>query len=144
MKIAIVGSRDARADQLDFVCERIDEFLAGFSDRPTIISGGAPGIDKMAEDYARFRSLPTEIHEADWKSLGKAAGPIRNSKIVKTADIVIAFPDKKSKGTWDTVDKALTANKPVYIVPLASMVFNGSTSAFQAEGSGPNPDGRST
>lgn len=125
MKIAIVGSREDHEERREFIYSKIDEFVANLPGAFTIVSGGAPGVDSMAKDYARLHDIPTEIFPADWRRLGKSAGPLRNSQIVATADVVIAFPDKKSVGTWDTVNKALRAKKPVYIVPLASIVFNG-------------------
>jgi hypothetical protein len=55
--------------------------------------------------------VPTIVHEADWVVLGKAAGPTRNTHIVDTADYVVAFWDLRSRGTADSIRKALYAGK---------------------------------
>ena len=52
---------------------------------------------------------------ADWKRYGKRAGPLRNTEIVRQADMVIAFWDGRSRGTRNTIDKALRAGKSVRI-----------------------------
>lgn len=50
---------------------------------------------------------------ADWGSLGKAAGPIRNSLMLTEANpsLVIAFPG--GKGTADMISKARAAGVKV-------------------------------
>jgi hypothetical protein len=81
----------------------------------TIVSGGATGADSLAEKYANENGIPMIIHNADWKKHGKAAGPMRNTLIVNECDMLIAFPSKNSKGTWNSVNKAKTQTKHVTI-----------------------------
>lgn len=68
-----------------------------------IISGGAKGVDTLAEQFAKEFNLKNEIFEADWERFGRSAGPRRNEEMVKVADGVIAFWDYKSKGTKTTI-----------------------------------------
>ncbi len=77
-----------------------------------VISGGARGVDKTAEDAARARGLEVEIYPADW-SLGKGAGMIRNKTIVDRAEKLGVFWDGVSPGTKSTLGMAKTARKPV-------------------------------
>lgn len=78
---------------------------------------GAAGRMGPAVTYA-LEKLGMKVLKADWGKYGKAAGPIRNQEIVNVSDIVIAFWNKKSRGTKDTIDKALRGNKPVLVIPF--------------------------
>lgn len=75
----------------------------------TVIQGGAPGADKLARDWCYKQRKVTMIHvPADWDQHGKAAGPIRNEKMIEEEpDLVIAFPG--GRGTADLVKKAKKA-----------------------------------
>jgi hypothetical protein len=74
----------------------------------TIIYGVCPtGADRLAARVARRMELPLEPHPADWKTHGKAAGPIRNEEMAASgADLCLAFWDGKSKGTMDMMGRA--------------------------------------
>lgn len=73
-----------------------------------IVSGGATGVDTLAETYAKKYNIPITIYPADWKTYGKKAGPMRNTLIVNDIEYLIALPDKDSVGTYDTINKAKT------------------------------------
>ena len=47
--------------------------------------------------------MPPLVYEADWKALGRSAGPIRNRQIVIGADHVVASWDELSRGTADVI-----------------------------------------
>lgn len=112
MKVAIVGSRDFNDySQLHYMIDRIRLMFKvdGF------VSGGAKGADSLAETYARACKIPIEVFKPDWDTHGKAAGMIRNGEIVRAADIVVAFWDGKSRGTKNTIDRALHEKKPCFV-----------------------------
>ena len=75
-----------------------------------LIQGGATGADEIAEFVSHMMSLPMEVYRADWGNMGRAAGPIRNQKMLDEGkpDLVIAFPG--GDGTADMVKKAKKAN----------------------------------
>jgi len=73
-----------------------------------IISGGAKGVDKLGERFAKENNLPLEIYPADWKRYGKSAGYKRNLLMAEKADALIALWDGKSKGTNHMIDIANT------------------------------------
>ena len=75
-------------------------------DISTVISGGASGVDKMAERWADEMGYKKEIHPAEWKKYGRRAGPMRNIKIIESCTRVVAFPSKKGRGTQDSIKKA--------------------------------------
>jgi hypothetical protein len=72
----------------------------------TLIEGGAPGADACAAMWARWNFIRIETFLADWKTHGKAAGPIRNRKMITEGkpDLLIAFPG--GRGTADMVRQA--------------------------------------
>ena len=113
-KIAIVGSRGI--NDIDFVEKQFFRILSeeGIDIQNTVIvSGGAAGVDTLAQEIAKKYGLTITIHYPQWR-FGKAAGPIRNSKIVQDADIVLAIRRGVSRGTIDTIRKAKAAKKKVY------------------------------
>ena len=82
-----------------------------------IIHGGAPGADALAEEYAHWRGYATEVFHADWKTHGRAAGPMRNQKMIESnPDLVVAFPLANSVGTHDTLRRAKRARIKTLVV----------------------------
>lgn len=131
MNIAVIGSRefdnyDLLKEELIEFCFDVDyygdaegewcpEYTPRYSDIK-IISGGARGADTLAERFASEFCLDTLIFKADWSLYGKSAGYIRNNDIIKSADIVFAFWDGKSKGTKHSIDLANKYNKGLEII----------------------------
>lgn len=76
----------------------------------SIIQGGAMGADACASDWAYRRKIEDETYQADWNTHGRAAGPIRNQKMIDEGkpDLVVAFPG--GVGTADMVRRAKAAN----------------------------------
>lgn len=77
-----------------------------------IVHGGARGADALAEKEAQGLGLTTEVYPADWENDGRAAGPIRNQRMLDTGiDLVIAFAG--GNGTADMVRRARKAGVEV-------------------------------
>lgn len=108
MKTAIIGSRHIT----DF---DLTQALEGLT-VTEIISGGAAGVDTLAEEFAQNHGLPLTIFPADWKQHGPKAGPLRNKQIVEACQQVVAIWDGSSKGTATTIRMAQQAGKPVRVV----------------------------
>ena len=114
MKLAIVGSRSFF--NFEVFKETLEDYLDKNKIFPTlIISGGAGGVDSLAELWAKDMNIPTQIFKADWNKLGKAAGMLRNTTIINTADKVVAFWDGTSRGTQDSIKKAKVSKKLLII-----------------------------
>jgi hypothetical protein len=108
-RVAIVGSR--AYPRLDL----IEAFVASLPAGTVVVSGGARGVDSVAEIAARDRGLDVVVYQADWERLGRKAGPVRNAEIVANADRVVGFWDGKSRGTLNTVMQADRAGLPVEV-----------------------------
>jgi len=113
MKLAVVGGRDF--NNWELLVSEINR-LRTLYPIDQLISGGASGADAFAERYAELAKLPIKVLPADWKSHGRAAGPIRNKQIIELSDAVLAFWDGSSPGTKSSIDWAVKLNKPYIIV----------------------------
>ena len=109
MKLLIAGSRDID----DF---ELDEYIPGEVD--LIITGGARGVDSLAESYADKNKISKLILRPDYKRYGKAAPLIRNKTMIEIADTVIIVWNGRSTGTKFTVDYAKKLNKNVVLIKV--------------------------
>ena len=78
MKVIIAGGRDI--DDFNLVKEAVKE--SGF-EITEVVSGKAPGADKLGERWAEESGIPVKEFPADWELHGKSAGPIRNVQMAK-------------------------------------------------------------
>jgi hypothetical protein len=111
-KVAIVGSREYPHR------DRVENYVNALPDGTTVVSGGAPGVDRWAEYAAAQRGLKVWVERADWDRYGRAAGPMRNALIVAGAERLVAFWDGSSRGTADTIRKARAAGIPVEVIGI--------------------------
>lgn len=110
MKVAIVGSRKYTN------LRKVQTYIATLPKDTVVISGGAVGVDRIAEAAAKRLGLQVIVYPAEWDKHGIMAGKIRNSLIVEECDRLVAFWDKKSNGTKDSIDKARKAGKPFEVI----------------------------
>jgi hypothetical protein len=119
-RIAIVGSREELAYARRTEVEKLIDSLPQGT---VVITGDAYGVDAWAKHRAWYRGLVCVVCTAPWKSLGKRAGPLRNSEIAQIADRVVAFPnepeDHMGSGTWDAIRQARAAGKEVEVRHVA-------------------------
>ena len=114
MRVAIVGSRNIENE------ENVYELLCRYIPANTteIVSGGATGIDTLAEIYAEKNRLRLTVFKPDYKAFGKRAPLVRNEEIIRHAQYVLAFWDGISHGTAHTVATCVTLGVPVKVIPL--------------------------
>ena len=108
IRLCICGGRDY------FNSKRIYETLDYFhKQNPFIlISGAATGADTIGLKWAFERGVVSEAYPADWKKHGRAAGPIRNQKMLDSKiNVLVAFPG--GVGTNNMIDICVKANVPV-------------------------------
>lgn len=85
-----------------------------------VIHGASRGADTLAARWAEGASVETADFPADWERHGKAAGPIRNQRMLDEGkpDAVVAFPG--GTGTADMVARARKAGVPVWEIAARS------------------------
>jgi len=83
--------------------------------RDTIVTGDATGIDTITDQFGKRNNIPVGTFKANWHKYDLAAGPIRNEKMIKECDELIAFWDGKSKGTRNSIGWAVEMRKPIHI-----------------------------
>ena len=109
MKLLIVGSRSITSFDLSpYISKETD----------TIISGGASGIDSLAEQYADLHRLSKYIIKPHYKLFGRAAPLKRNEQMVDMADEILIIWDGRSKGTKYTIQYAIKTNKPLTVIQV--------------------------
>ena len=119
IRILVTGDRNW-GDQLDdrtLLWGELDGWLS-FGVSIEIIEGCARGADTMAEEWARNRHQELSHFPADWKTYGRAAGPIRNKAMLDYGpDIVLAFHHDitRSKGTANMIGIARVAGVPTKV-----------------------------
>ena len=107
IKLLIAGSRTIREfDLTDYVP----------SNTTLIISGGAQGIDSIAEQFANEHRISKLILLPRYNLFGKAAPLKRNETMIDFADEVLVIWDGISRGTKYTIDYARKKKKPLTIV----------------------------
>lgn len=105
-RVLVTGSRDW-TDQ-----HRIEVDLSIWQDaNAVLITGACPtGADRIAEEIWTSWGQPIERYPADWKTHGKAAGPLRNAEMVNAgADICLAYIRAGSRGASNCADLAIAA-----------------------------------
>lgn len=120
MRVLVCGGRDfnnvpALWRALDELRDKTPEpgitwLFDGASDE---VTGPYVGADYWAHQWALARRISTCRFPAKWKSQGRAAGPIRNARMLTEGqpDFIIAFPG--GRGTADMVSKARAAGVKV-------------------------------
>ncbi len=116
MKILVCGDRNwtDKEAMYDVLCE-----YHRYGTEIVLIHGGCRGADRLAGECAEDAMWDILVYPADWQRYGRAAGPIRNQKMLDEGkpDIVIAFHSNldKSKGTKDMVTRTRKARIPVEV-----------------------------
>ncbi len=105
MKLIIAGGRNYRLSDEDR--QELDRIPIS-----EVVSGGAPGADAGGELYAKDHCLTVTRFPADWRTHGKAAGPIRNRQMAEYADGVALFPG--GRGTDSMFAEATKAGIEIY------------------------------
>jgi len=113
-RVLVTGSRDLTDRTPVWEALMAQAKIAGGLTKITVIHGDACGADAHAKNFCKVYEVLEEKYPADWKSFGKAAGPIRNSVMIAAGvDVVLAFPRGKARGTMDCATKARHAEIPV-------------------------------
>lgn len=112
MRVLITGGRDWRD------VETIKKALMALPPGSTIVHGAASGADAIAHSLALALGHTPEPHWPDYATIETQLAPkIRNQHMVNLgADLCLAFPTSKSRGTWHCVDLAKKAGIEVKVI----------------------------
>lgn len=106
-RVLVCGGRDFNDEELVFATL---SQLHKQSRITAIIEGYATGADDLAREWGYgHRDCAIISFPADWSRHGKAAGPIRNTRMIEEGrpDLVVAFPG--GRGTANMVAQARAA-----------------------------------
>lgn len=110
MRTIIAGSRTILRMSV------FEEALAECPIKPTtLLSGGAAGVDRLGEVWARWNNIPIERYPADWNKHGRVAGFLRNKIMAANAEALIAIWDGKSRGTEHMITEAIKKKLLVHV-----------------------------
>jgi len=107
MKLLIVGSRSIKEYDLE---KHIPK------ETTMIITGGADGIDTLAEKYADKKHISKLILRPQYELYGRFAPLKRNEKMLELCDMALVVWDGRSRGTKYTIDHANKIGKKVILI----------------------------
>ena len=123
MRLLVAGGRDWTDEGFVYrVLDRVDHRRM----ISALIHGGAPGVDTIAGEWAKLNGVmpePYPVTKNEWTRLGKAAGPIRNQRMIDKGrpQGAVIFPG--GRGSQDMrrkLDKAgITRFEPIPLVDLS-------------------------
>ena len=104
MRAIVCGGRDF--DDRQRLWDGLEAFHNSEGRITALAHGAAPGADSMAGQWAKDEGVPVYTYPARWKQEGKAAGPLRNQRMLEDfkPDVVIAFAG--GRGTADMIRRA--------------------------------------
>ena len=120
MKLIIAGGRDFKDKEL-MKSGIISMFYKYgiIKEDLILISGCCRGADKLGEQVLKEMGVEDKNilkFPAHWVLYGNSAGPIRNKTMAIKADVLLAFWDGKSKGTYNMIHLMKDLNKIVEVV----------------------------
>lgn len=115
-KLIIAGSRGFADKELmrNWLYKAAEEAEDGTE--ISLISGMAPGADRLAWEIAQEEGIECLQMPAEWDVHGKSAGYVRNMAMANIADGLMAFWDGKSPGTQHMIRTMQNMDKPVCVV----------------------------
>ncbi len=112
MKVAIIGSRSCGKMTSDDIISYIPSNCA------EVVSGGARGIDSLAQQAAQKLGLSFRCFLPNYSLFGHIAPLQRNISIVDYSDYVLAFWDMRSRGTRNVISYCMKCEKPFKIIKI--------------------------
>jgi hypothetical protein len=115
MKVIIAGSRDLPVSR-EYMQAVVDS--SGFT-VSELVCGMASGVDESGYEWHHMAGgMQAKVMQvpADWKTHGKAAGPIRNRAMAEYADALIAIyrRGRLTPGTRSMISEAKRAGLKIY------------------------------
>lgn len=120
IRVLVCGGRDLDpADAWNWLEKNAKDEIANRLDHHStfrisvLIHGDARGADQGGADWGKSEHAQVLAYPANWRKHGKAAGPIRNTRMLEEGkpDVVIALPG--GRGTANLVSQAVAYGIPV-------------------------------
>ena len=111
MKLLIAGSRSITNIDLEKYIPK---------ETTLIISGGAIGVDTLAERYADRHKISKYIKLPRYDLYGRSAPLKRNEEIANACDKALVIWDGKSRGSKYTIDYLKKIGKEVVVVIIGN------------------------
>jgi len=109
--VLVCGSREWR--DVETVRARLRDLPRGSA----IVHGYCRGADQIAAQIARSLGITEEGYPAQWRTLGRRAGIVRNLALLDMCpDLVVAFWDGRSTGTRHVVETARARGIAVEVI----------------------------
>ncbi len=128
MRVLVTGSRRwDRADVIEACLDIIAAEAAGVGEEQlVVVHGCAVGADALADRWVRRDGHPLQVTAerwpANWTDHGRAAGILRNRKMVAAgADVCLAFVRDASPGAQHCAREAERADIPVQWLDYADL-----------------------
>jgi len=108
LKIGISGSRKYYGQKFAKIVEtmivKILEETKLKKHEVILISGGAKGIDTVAEEVAEKMEIDILVIRPDYRNYPPKIAPLKRNKVIaELSDVLIAIPALDSKGTYHTI-----------------------------------------
>ncbi len=124
INLVVVGS--SRFYDYSIVEEAMDEWAAEEAHPDLVITGGASGVDYLAERWADNNNVAFAVFAEEWNAPrvglqdgGRDAAPTSlTNQLLEAATHVLAFPSQTSKWTNVVIAMAEAMEIPVKIVPI--------------------------
>ena len=124
INLVVVGS--SRFYDYSIIEEAMDLWTTEEAHPDLIITGGASGVDYLAERWADNNNTPFAVFSEEWNAPrsgledeGRAAAPTSlTNQLLEVATHVLAFPSKTSKWTTVVVVMAEAMGIPVKVVNI--------------------------
>lgn len=124
INLVVVGS--SRFYDYSLVEEVIDEWASEEAHPDLVITGGASGVDYLAERWADNNNVPYAVLSEEWNAPrtgleddGRAAAPTSlTNQLLEAATHVLAFPSSTSKWTNVVIAMAEAMDIPVKVIQI--------------------------
>lgn len=109
-RLLVTGSREF--SNIDLALTALSEARWKLGPDLVVVHGGARGADQLLGALAAERGLRTEVHRANWRDNGRAAGVMRNQEMVNAgADLCLVLlveglACRGTKDCWRRADRA--------------------------------------
>lgn len=110
MKTILAGSR-AITDMTPLY----DAIRASGFEITEVVCGEARGVDTLGRWWTQHNNIPVASFPADWNRDGRKAGFLRNLKMARYAEALIAVWDGKSVGTAHMIGAARAQGLKIYV-----------------------------